>query len=81
MAEPPRPLAFPLARTTPPRTLGGFKELGTTALARTLGLAEESLYGHWCRPCQGIWWGLPLGRPAPPAATAVPDVDQGASLT
>lgn len=63
--KPPRPIPFPVSRTTPPRTPGGFKELGTTALARTLGVADDSLYGHWCRRCEGIWWGLPLEAACP----------------
>ncbi len=64
-SKPARPIPFPLSRTTPPRTPGGFRELGTTTLARTLGIADEALYGHWCRRCEGLWWGLPLEAACP----------------
>jgi hypothetical protein len=42
------------------KTPGGFVELGSTPLARQLGLAEDQLGGHWCSRCEGIWWGVPL---------------------
>lgn len=63
--KPTRPITFPLARATPPRTPGDFKELGTTALARALEVDDYSLYGHWCRSCQGIWYGMPLEASCP----------------
>ena len=37
-----------------------FKDLGSTLLARQLGLSEEQLNGHWCSRCQGIWFGYTL---------------------
>ena len=40
--------------------LGSRRELGTTALAQQLGLAEDQLGGHWCSHCQGIWYGCAL---------------------
>jgi hypothetical protein len=64
-SNPPRAIPFPLARAAPPRTPGGFKELGRTELARALELDDDSLYGHWCRRCEGIWWGLPLEASCP----------------
>ncbi|CAE6784536.1 conserved hypothetical protein [Nitrospira defluvii] len=36
------------------------RELGTTPLARQLGLADEQTNGHWCSRCQGIWYGYTL---------------------
>ena len=45
---------------TPDRALGGHRELGTTALARRLGLPEDRLGGHWCSRCRGIWYGCML---------------------
>ena len=38
----------------------GFRELGHTPLARHLGLPDFQLNGHWCRRCQGIWYGYTL---------------------
>lgn len=51
---------FPQSRVAPRQTPGGFRELGTTPLARQLGLAEHQLNGHWCSRCEGIWWGYTL---------------------
>lgn len=45
---------------SPKQPLGGYRELGTTALARQLGLPDEQLSGHWCSRCHGIWYGCPL---------------------
>jgi len=45
---------------SPAAPLGGHRELGTTALAKQLGLEEDQLGGHWCKRCQGIWYGCPL---------------------
>jgi hypothetical protein len=53
-------IRFPLARTSPPRTPGGFKDLGASPLARALGVDEAGQHGHWCARCGGIWWGMPL---------------------
>lgn len=36
------------------------RELGTTLLARQLGLADEQVNGHWCSRCRGIWYGCTL---------------------
>ena len=44
----------------PEKPLGGYRELGTTALALQLGLPEDQLNGHWCSPCEGIWYGCTL---------------------
>lgn len=51
---------FPYSRISPPATLGGFKDLGITPLARQLGLTLEQTNGHWCSRCQGIWFGYTL---------------------
>ena len=59
------PARFPFARTTPPRTPGGTRELGITPLARHLGVSEDYLNGHWCSRCQGIWYGLMLEAQCP----------------
>jgi hypothetical protein len=45
---------------SPTRPLGVQRELGLTALALQLGLPEDQLGGHWCRRCQGIWYGCAL---------------------
>jgi hypothetical protein len=52
--------AFLRSLTAPARALGGHRELGTTALARQLGLADDRLGGHWCSRCEGIWYGCTL---------------------
>lgn len=52
--------AFVRALLKPGQALGGHRELGSTALARQLGLADEQLGGHWCSRCQGIWYGCAL---------------------
>lgn len=35
-------------------------QLGTTTLARQLGLPDDQLGGHWCSRCHGIWYGCAL---------------------
>lgn len=52
--------AFVQALVNPARALGGHKELGTTPLARRLGLADEQLGGHWCSRCEGLRYGCML---------------------
>ncbi len=42
-----------------------FKDLGTTKLARQLGLTEEQTNGHWCGRCEGIWFGYTLEAECP----------------
>ncbi len=49
------PLAPSESSDAPP-----IRELGTTALARQLGLNDEQTNGHWCSRCQGIWYGYTL---------------------
>ena len=44
---------------------GGFKDLGTTKLARQLGLTDEQTNGHWCSRCRGIWFGYTLEAECP----------------
>lgn len=56
----PRAQAFVQGLISPARALGGHRELGTTALARRLGLADDQLGGHWCSRCRGIWYGCML---------------------
>lgn len=68
MADDPKPartIRFPLSRTTPPRTPGGFRDLGPTPMARALGGGRAAQHGHWCSRCEGIWWGLPLEAQCP----------------
>ena len=55
-----RAQAFVQGLVSPGNTLGVHRELGTTALARRLGLADDQLGGHWCSRCQGIWYGCML---------------------
>ena len=52
-------LPFPQSRVTPPGTRG-YKEIGFGKIARSLGIPKEQLFGHWCSPCQGIWFGYLL---------------------
>lgn len=42
-----------------------FRDLGTTRLARQLGLTAEQTNGHWCSRCQGIWFGYTLEAECP----------------
>ncbi|MGF1510905.1 MAG: hypothetical protein ACFB9M_15540 [Myxococcota bacterium] len=35
----------------------GYKDLGVSKLARALSVRPQ-LYGKWCVPCGGIWFGL-----------------------
>ena len=44
---------------------GDFKDLGITPLARQLGLSAEQTNGHWCRRCEGIWFGYTLEAQCP----------------
>ena len=41
-------------------TTGNFKDLGLTPYARQLGLTTEQTHGHWCKRCEGIWFGYSL---------------------
>lgn len=59
------PIPFPFSRVLPQRTRGGFRELGTTPLARQLALEEWQLNGHWCSRCEGIWYGYTLETQCP----------------
>ncbi|MGA2551074.1 MAG: hypothetical protein ABSF50_13065 [Burkholderiaceae bacterium] len=56
---------FPHSRVAPPRTAGGFRDLGVTPLARQLGLSIEQTNGHWCSRCEGIWFGYTLEAQCP----------------
>lgn len=50
---------FPHSRTTP----GGHqpsRRLGVGAIATALRLPDRHLFGHYCRPCRGIWFGTAL---------------------
>ena len=49
----------------PGGAMGGHRELGTTPLARRLGLPDDQLAGHWCSRCQGIWYGCMLEAECP----------------
>lgn len=37
-----------------------FKDLGSTPLAKQLGLSDDQMNGHWCSRCEGIWFGYTL---------------------
>jgi hypothetical protein len=63
--RPAPPIRFPVSQTSPPRTPGGFRELGLTPLARQLALQEWQLNGHWCSRCKGIWYGYTLETQCP----------------
>jgi len=58
--DPPAAGGFVRSLLAPGRALGGHRELGTSSLARQLGLMENQLGGHWCSRCQGIWYGYML---------------------
>ncbi|MFM9860687.1 hypothetical protein RUR49_19705 [Pseudoxanthobacter sp. M-2] len=51
---------FPLSRTTPAGSPGGFVDLGTGAMARRLGMRTAGTTGRWCSRCRGIWFGYAL---------------------
>ena len=65
MSEDRKIVHFPSSQTSPPHTPGGVKELGTSALARQIGVDDDHLNGHWCSRCQGIWYGLMLEAECP----------------
>ena len=50
------PIPLPVAR---------FRELGSTVLAKQLGLQDWQLNGHWCSRCEGIWYGYTLEAQCP----------------
>ena len=52
--------AFMQALAAPGHAPAPHRELGTTPLARQLGLVDEQLGGHWCSRCLGIWYGCML---------------------
>ena len=56
---------FPMDWLPPSPTQPSFKELGITPLAQQLGLKEWQLNGHWCKRCQGIWYGYTLEAQCP----------------
>jgi hypothetical protein len=51
---------FPISRKPPKTTPGGFKDLGTGAMARHLNMRESAMTGHWCSHCRGVWFGYAL---------------------
>ena len=51
---------FPQSRVSPRQSAGGFKDLGLSDLARTLGAPGRQGTGHWCSRCHGIWYGYLL---------------------
>ena len=48
-----------------PLPVSRFRELGSTDLAKQLGLQDWQLNGHWCSRCQGIWYGYTLEAQCP----------------
>ena len=57
---PPAIVSFPQSRVRPPGGIAPYKEIGIGHLARTLGITNEQLSGHWCSRCKGIWFGYLL---------------------
>lgn len=53
-------MRFPLSRTRPKSTAGGYADLGIGALARHLNMPKSQMTGHWCSRCQGMWFGYAL---------------------
>jgi hypothetical protein len=53
-------LKFPHSRTPPKSSPGGFVDLGIGAMARHLGMRRQSMTGHWCSRCRGVWFGYAL---------------------
>jgi hypothetical protein len=51
---------FPQSRVAPAASPGGFKDLGPSDLAKTLGAPGRQGTGHWCSHCGGIWYGYLL---------------------
>jgi hypothetical protein len=58
--EDPSAIRFLRSLVAPEHAVGGHRELGTTPLARQLGLPDDQLGGHWCSRCEGIWYGCAL---------------------
>ncbi len=52
-------LRFPQSRVRVPGSSEPAKELGSSALVKRLGVAEQAT-GHWCSHCRGIWYGYLL---------------------
>ena len=50
-------IKFPISKTIPKRSPGGFRELGLSHLAQSLPDIQPNLKGHWCSRCNGIWYG------------------------
>lgn len=48
-----------------PVAAGVFKNLEPTRLARRHQLADDRSYGHWCKRCEGIWFGHALEAECP----------------
>lgn len=59
-------LQFPHARVRKPGEPA--RELGLGLLAQTLGVRRETLSGHWCSRCNGIWYGFLLEVTCPVCA-------------
>lgn len=59
-APAPGPDEFVRGLLAPVAPLGGWRELGTSPMARRLGLPDDQLGGHWCSRCMGIWYGCML---------------------
>jgi hypothetical protein len=58
-------IRFPQSRVAPRASEGGFKDLGSSDLARTLGAPGRQGTGHWCSYCRGIWYGYLLEATCP----------------
>lgn len=59
MTEPPERsviVPFPGPRARPAKAPEAARNLGLTALSKTLGPVAISPKGHWCDRCEGIWY-------------------------
>ena len=47
-------------RSSPEAGAATFKQLGNSPFAARYGSPDRQATGHWCTPCQGIWFGYLL---------------------
>lgn len=52
-----RVVRFPQSRLPGRSKNRDVKNLGMTALARAVDPAGRGTRGHWCKRCQGVWYG------------------------
>ena len=51
-------LSFPLSKVSGRNKRRPVKELGNTKLLNALGDKSSLATGHWCAPCEGVWYGM-----------------------